>query len=296
MSKAGMILEGGGTRGVFTAGVLDYFMEQGLYLPYVIGVSAGACNAVDYVSRQPGRTKMCTIDFLEAGSYVGLKSLIQTHSLFNMDLIFDAFPNRLIPFDYDTYFSSGATCILTATNCLTGRAAYLTEDSSRERLMAICRASSSLPVISQMVKVDGIPMLDGGLADSVPIRKALHDGVKKNVVILTRQEGYRKLPAKKTLRMARIMYSKYPNLIKAIKYRAYYYNKTMELLEDLESRGHVAVIRPQIPVIKNTEDRPEVLTEFYNHGYEYAKDIFEKTASYLRWDPKEAEKKNTSAS
>lgn len=163
MSKAGMILEGGGTRGVFTAGVLDYFMEQGLYLPYVIGVSAGACNAVDYVSRQPGRTKMCTIDFLEAGSYVGLKSLIQTHSLFNMDLIFDVFPNRLIPFDYDTYFSSGATCILTATNCLTGRAAYLTEDSSRERLMAICRASSSLPVISQMVKVDGIPMLDGGL-------------------------------------------------------------------------------------------------------------------------------------
>ena len=106
-----------------------------------------------------------------------------------MDLIFDVFPNRLIPFDYDTYFSSGATCILTATNCLTGRAAYLTEDSSRERLMAICRASSSLPVISQMVKVDGIPMLDGGLADSVPIRKALHDGVKKNVVILTRQEG-----------------------------------------------------------------------------------------------------------
>ena len=97
MSKAGMILEGGGTRGVFTAGVLDYFMEQGLYLPYVIGVSAGACNAVDYVSRQPGRTKMCTIDFLEAGSYVGLKSLIQTHSLFNMDLIFDVFPNRLGP-------------------------------------------------------------------------------------------------------------------------------------------------------------------------------------------------------
>ena len=113
--------------------------------------------------------------------------------------------------------------------------------------MAICRASSSLPVISRMVKVDGIPMLDGGLADSVPIRKALHDGVKKNVVILTRQEGYRKLPAKKTLRMARIMYSKYPNLIKAIKYRAYYYNKTMELLEDLESRGHVAVITSSDP-------------------------------------------------
>ena len=99
MKKSGMILEGGGTRGVFTAGVLDYFMEQGMYLPYVIGVSAGACNAVNYVSRQPGRMKTCTIDFLEAGSYVGMKSLIKTHSLFNMDLIFDLFPNKIIPFD-----------------------------------------------------------------------------------------------------------------------------------------------------------------------------------------------------
>ncbi len=285
MIKAGMILEGGGTRGVFTAGVLDYFMEQGMYLPYVIGVSAGACNAVDYVSRQPGRMKVCTIDFLEAGSYVGLRPMLRTHSLFDMDLIFDVFPNKLIPFDYDTYFSSGTTCILTATNCLTGKAAYLTETSDKKRLMDICRASSSLPVVSRMVYVDGVPMLDGGLADSVPIRKALHDGVKRNIVILTRQAGYRRSPAKKTFKMARIMYSKYPNLIRAIKYRYYYYNKTMELLEDLERRGHVFVIRPQVPVIRNTESHVEVLTDFYNHGYEYARDVFAQAASYLRWEP-----------
>ena len=128
MKQAGMILEGGGTRGVFTAGVLDYFMEQELYLPYVIGVSAGACNAVNYVSHQLGRMKTCTIDFLEAGSYVGIKYLLKNHSLFNMDLIFDVFPNKIIPFDYDTFFSSKQTCILTATNCFTGRPAYLTEN------------------------------------------------------------------------------------------------------------------------------------------------------------------------
>ena len=265
MKRAGMILEGGGTRGVFTAGVLDYFMEQKLYLPYVIGVSAGACNAVNYVSRQPGRMKTCTIDFLEAGSYVGLKYLLKNHSLFNMDLIFDVFPNKIIPFDYDTFFSSEQTCILGATNCLTGRAAYLTEKNERIRLMNACRASSSLPIVSPMVEVDGIPMLDGGVADSVPIQKALHDGVKKNIVILTRQLGYRKPPAKKSLRMARIMYQKYPNLIRAIKNRAYYYNRTMELLEDLERRGHVLVLRPQVPVVKNTEDDVAVLTDFYNH-------------------------------
>ena len=285
MKRAGMILEGGGTRGVFTAGVLDYFMEQKLYLPYVIGVSAGACNAVNYVSRQPGRMKTCTIDFLEAGSYVGLKYLLKNHSLFNMDLIFDVFPNKIIPFDYDTFFSSEQTCILGATNCLTGRAAYLTEKNERIRLRNPCRASSSLPIVSPMVEVDGIPMLDGGVADSVPIQKALHDGVKKNIVILTRQLGYRKPPAKKSLRMARIMYQKYPNLIRAIKNRAYYYNRTMELLEDLERRGHVLVLRPQVPVVKNTEDDVAVLTDFYNHGYEYAKDMFSRTISFLGWEP-----------
>lgn len=289
MKRAGMILEGGGTRGVFTAGVLDYFMEQGLYLPYVIGVSAGACNAVNYVSRQPGRMKTCTIDFLEAGSYVGLRNLVKNHSLFNMDLIFDIFPNKIIPFDYDTFFSSGRTCILTATNCLTGKAAYLTERKSRERLMAACRASASLPIVSPMVNVDGIPMLDGGVADSVPIRKALKDGVKKNIVILTRQEGYRKAPARRSLRMARILYQKYPYLIRAIKNRAYDYNRTMELLEDLEARGHVLVIRPQVPVVKNTEDNVKVLTDFYNHGYEYAKDTFSRVTNYLGVEPKRGE-------
>lgn len=286
MKRSGMILEGGGTRGVFTAGVLDYFMEQGLYLPYVIGVSAGACNAVDYVSHQPGRMKTCTIDFLEAGSYVGLKYLVKNHSLFNMDLIFDVFPNKIIPFDYDTYFSSGQTCILTATNCLTGKAAYLVENGGdRAKLMNACRASSSLPIVSPMVEVNGIPMLDGGVADSVPILKALHDGVKKNIVILTRQAGYRKPPARKSYRIAKIMYQKYPNLVRAIKNRAYYYNRTMELLEDLEQRGHVFVIRPQVPVVKNTEDDVEVLTAFYNHGYEYAKDIFSQAVGYLKWEP-----------
>ena len=285
MKKAGLILEGGGTRGVFTAGVLDYFMEQGLYLPYVIGVSAGACNAVNYVSRQPGRMKTCTIDFFLSFCYVGLKYLVKYHSLFNMDLIFDLFPNKIIPFDYDTYFSSGQTCFLTATDCLTGKAVYLRETADRQRLMAACRASSSLPMVSPMVEVDGIPMLDGGLGDSVPIRKALRDGIKKNIVILTRQEGYRKTPARRSLRMAKLLYPKYPNLIRAVKNRAYYYNRTMELLEDLEDRGHVRILRPQIPVIKNTEDRVDVLTAFYQHGYEYAKDNFSQIADFLKWEP-----------
>lgn len=281
MRRSGLILEGGGTRGVFTAGVLDYFMERELYLPYVIGVSAGACNAVNYVAHQPERTKKCTIDYLAAGSYVGVKYLIRNHSLFNMDLIFDAFPNAIFPFDYDTFFQSGQTCILTATNCQTGRAAYLQEKESRERLMQICRASASLPVVSPMVSVDGVPMLDGGVADSIPIRKALKDGVKRNVIVLTREKGYRKRPAGKSLQLAKIMYKKYPYLIRGIRNRANEYNRTMELIESLENRGHVFVIRPQIPVVKNTEDDRVVLTAFYRHGYEYAREIFPDLQAFL---------------
>ncbi len=284
MRKTGLILEGGGTRGVFTAGVLDYFMEQELYLPYVIGVSAGACNAVNYVSHQPGRTKKCTIDYLAAGSYVGLRHLIRNHSLFNMELIFDVFPNSIFPFDYDRFFQSAQTCILGATNCLTGEAAYLQERESRERLMHICRASCSLPVVSPMVCVDDVPLLDGGLADSVPIRKALRDGIRHNVIVLTRQKGYRKKTSRKILRLSQIMYSKYPNLIRSIRRRAAVYNRTMELIENLEERGHVFVIRPQVPVVKNTEDDRLVLTAFYEHGYAYAKEIYPELKRFLRME------------
>lgn len=281
MKKAGLILEGGGTRGVFTAGVLDYFMEQGLYLPYVIGVSAGACNAVNYVAHQPGRTRQCTIDYLEEGSYVGLKYLVKERSLFDMDLIFDVFPNSEIPFDYDTFFASRQKCLITTTNCLTGKAEYLQEKRDRQRLMKICRASSSLPVISPMVEVDGIPMLDGGVADSIPIRKALKDGVKKNVIILTRQEGYRKPPAGRSYRVARVLYQRNPALVRAIFRRHIYYNRTMELIEDLERRGHVYVIRPQVPVVHNTEKRPEVLKAFYDHGYEQGQETYEQVLAFL---------------
>ena len=282
MSKAGMILEGGGTRGVFTAGVLDYFMEQGLYLPYVIGVSAGACNAVDYVSRQPGRMKVCTIDFLEAGSYIGLKSLIRTHSLFNMDLIFDVFPNKLIPFDYDTYFSSGTTCILTATNCLTGKAAYLTENSDRQRLMAICRASSSLPIVSRMVDVDGVPMLDGGLADSIPVKRAQALGNEKIIVILTRNPGYRKKPTSRGVKsLYKRAYKKYPNLVRTAIKRSMIYNQQMELVEKLEDEGKIFVIRPLIPTVSRLEKNYDALMHFYEHGYRLMKRQYQALQEYM---------------
>ena len=160
-ARTALVLEGGGMRGVFTCGVLDSFMDRGIRFPYVIGVSAGACNGLSYMSGQRGRARYSNIEMLEKYHYIGLKYLWTQHNIMDFDLLFHEFPEHLVPYDYEAYFNNPARYVMVTTNCLTGKAAYLSETSDRQRLMQICRASSSLPVISQMVNVDGVPMLDG---------------------------------------------------------------------------------------------------------------------------------------
>ena len=168
-NETALVLEGGGNRGVFTAGVLDYLMEQKVEFPYVVGVSAGACNAMDYVSGQVGRTRRCMIVENKEYSYISLKNILDKKSLFDMDMIFDRYPNEIFPFDFDEYFKSDIECEMVVTNCLTGEAEYLSEKQDRRRLMDICRASSSIPGMSPMVTIDGQLYLDGGAADSIPL-------------------------------------------------------------------------------------------------------------------------------
>ncbi len=200
MQKATLVLEGGATRGVFTSGVLDYLMEQEFYTSHVIGVSAGACNAVDYVSRQPGRTRDCMIPTDKNLSYYyGVRKFIKEKSLMNMDMIFDIYPKQIYPFDFDTYFRSEMNCELVTTNCVTGKAEYMDEAQDPDRLMKICRASSSMPLLCPIVNIDGIPYLDGGLADSIPIRRAIDIGNEKIIVVLTRNRGYRKKAVSKAV-------------------------------------------------------------------------------------------------
>ena len=158
--QSSLVLEGGGSRGVFTAGVLDYLMEKEVKFPYVVGVSAGSCNALDYVSWQPGRTRDCMIIEDKANSYIATKEALKKHELFDMDMLFDKYPNELFPFDFDTFFQSDTECELVVTNCQTGDAEYMTEKHDRKRLMDIGRASSSIPVVSPMVEIDGVPYLD----------------------------------------------------------------------------------------------------------------------------------------
>ena len=282
MERQGLVLEGGGTRGVFTAGILDYFMEMDLRFPYVIGVSAGACNALSYVANQKGRNRKCMIDCLEEDAdYINVRKFLKEGQLFDMDLIFDQFPNDSIPFDYDTFFQYTGTCYLVTTNCLTGEPYYFEEKSDRERLMQGARASSSLPYADPIAYVDGIPMLDGGLSDPIPIRKALRDGVKKNVVILTRPPHYRKKVPKKQSRLNRRMYKDYPQLCESMDRRKSYYNHTMDLIERLAEKERIFVLQPQGEVISRMERKPAALRAFYEEGYAYAKEQYPRLMEWL---------------
>lgn len=283
IKKATLVLEGGATRGIFTSGALDYLMERDLYFSDVIGVSAGSCNAVDYVSRQPGRTRDCMIPTDKEGKYYyGIRDFVKEKSLMNMDLIFDKYPKELLPFDFETYFNSEINCQIVTTNCLTGKAEYMTEDSDNDRLMKLCRASSSMPLLTPIVNVDNVPYLDGGLADSVPIRRAQQMENEKIVVILTKNQGYRKSVLSPTMqRVYKRAYKSYPNLIRTIFRRSFEYNKTMNYLDQLEKRGEIFILRPQVKPVSRLERNKETLHAFYEHGYKYTERKFDDLMEYL---------------
>ena len=281
IKKATLVLEGGATRGIFTSGALDYLMERDLYFSDVIGVSAGSCNAVDYVSRQPGRDCMIPTD-KEGKYYYGIRDFVKEKSLMNMDLIFDKYPKELLPFDFETYFNSEINCQIVTTNCLTGKAEYMTEDSDNDRLMKLCRASSSMPLLTPIVNIDNVPYLDGGLADSVPIRRAQQMENEKIVVILTKNQGYRKSVLSPTMqRVYKRAYKSYPNLIRTIFRRSFEYNKTMNYLDQLEKRGEIFILRPQVKPVSRLERNKETLHAFYEHGYKYTERKFDDLMEYL---------------
>lgn len=284
MEKGTIILEGGANRGLFTAGVLDYLMDQEFYFSHVIGVSMGACNAIDYVSRQPERTKKCIItDTEETNYYYGPTEILKEKSIMNMDLIFDKLPNELLPFDYETYFKSAMKCEQVVTNCVTGKAEYLDEREDKQRLLDITRASCSMPLVTPMAFIDGVPYLDGGLADSIPIKRAMTYGNKKIVLILTRNSGYRKKPTGKVVRgLYEGMYKRYPALVKTLINRNAQYNRTLEKIEEWEKKGYIYVIRPEMPTISRLEKDSSKQEAFYQHGVEQMTRQFDEVKKFLK--------------
>ena len=273
VENLGLVLEGGGMRGIFTCGVLDYFMDHEIWFPYVIGVSAGACNGLSYVSRQRGRARKSNIDMLEKYRYVGLKYMFSQRNIMDFRLLFDAIPNSILPYDYETYFRSSTRFIMVTSNCLTGKAEYMEEKSFKKRLLDICRASSSLPFVCPIANVDNMPMLDGGICDSIPVKKAIDDGFSKNVLVLTRNKGYRK--DERDIKIPRFFYRKYPAIRECLENRNRIYNETVNLVDKLEEEGRVIVIRPENPIqVDRIEKDIHKLEALYNEGYECAGKIF----------------------
>lgn len=264
--KTGLVLEGGGMRGVFTCGVLDGFMDRGIRFPYTIGVSAGACNGLSYMSGQRGRAKYSNIDLLEKYQYIGLKYLLKKRNIMDFDLLFQEFPEHILPYDYESYFSSPERYEMVTTNCVTGEANYFEEKQDKKRVIDIVRASSSLPFVCPIAYVDDVPMLDGGIVDSIPLMRAWNEGFTHNVVVLTRNRGYRK--EAKDIHIPSFFYRKYPKMREALSCRCRVYNEQLEMVERMEEAGEITVIRPQKPVMVDRIERDiQKLTDLYEEGY-----------------------------
>ncbi|MBS7008497.1 patatin-like phospholipase family protein [Anaerostipes sp.] len=280
MKHTGLILEGGANRGVFTAGVLDCLQDYGIYMPYIAAVSAGSINAMDYISGQKGRSRDCMIPNGRNHPPIHWTHLLRKRSMIDFELVFDEYPNRKIPFDYQAYEASDMVCEYVATDCHTGEPVYLSEKHDGKRLMQIVKASCTVPYVCPMTELEGRRYVDGGISDSIPIRHAMERGYKKNIVVLTREKEYRKPVTGKTQRLARIMYHNYPEVVKQLETRNRRYNETAEYLEELEAEGEALVIRPHKVLVSRADNNTERLKAFYRQGYETAKQRIEEIKSF----------------
>ncbi len=282
MIQATLLLEGGAARGIFTSGVLDYLLEKDCIVSDVIGLSAGANNALNYVAKQKGWARDCLIHEDGSFSYYNLKSFIRSKSFVDLELLFDKLPNKIVPFDYDSYFTSETNAMIGVTNCITGETEYHSETEDGERLMRLCKASCSLPALSPMIRINDVPYLDGGMSDSVPVGYAQSIGNEKLIVILTRNPGYRKGANLKSQELLfKCLYRRYPKLVHTLNTRFKRYDESMDCLEELERTGKAFVIRPQVKLCGRMEQNPAKLANLYKHGYKYMEQEYENLLKYL---------------
>ncbi|MGF9964339.1 patatin-like phospholipase family protein [Bacillus rhizoplanae] len=281
LENTGLVLEGGGMRGVYTAGVLEYFMENDLYFPYVIGVSAGACNAASYLSRQKERNKTVNIEYVTHPRYLSYKNLWRKRQLFDMDFIFREIPTKHVPFDFETYFNNDQHFLVGTTDCETGKPVYFEKGRTQEEALTLLQASSSLPFVAPVVEFGGKKLLDGGISDPIPVRKAQRDGYQKSVVILTRNKGYAKKKSKFGWIAAKA-YKKYPNLVNTMLARYEVYNETLHYIEKEEAAGNIFVIRPTEQLeVDRMEKKPEKLQCLYEQGFQDAEKTYESLVRFL---------------
>ncbi len=274
LEKAGLVLEGGGMRGVYTAGVLDYFDERGLFFRFIVGTSAGACNAISYISHQRGRSFETNYRFCRDTRYINPWGLLKNGEVFGMDYMFGDIPSTLLPLDYDAYAAEECDNHAAVTCLETGKAEYPVVRNMKTESVYV-RASSSLPLFAKTVEYGGRHYLDGGVADSIPIRFSAESGNQAHVIVLTRPKGYEKKKSSPLLTaLCAQRYRDYPRFVRSFSNRHLDYNESVRTAETLETEGHAVIIRPEAVNIDKFERNPERLLSLYLQGYADAKKAF----------------------
>ncbi len=279
--NVGLILEGGGMRGIYTAGILDFFMEKEMNFKEVIGVSAGALHATSYLSNQKGRSKRISLDYLKDKNYCSVYSLIKTGDIFGVDFSYHKIPDFLNPFDYEAFKNSEMKMYATLTDIEKGEPVYVEIKDMKEQIDYV-RASASLPLVSRTVEIDGHKYLDGGMSDSIPLKKSEENGFKKNVVILTQPKGYQKEP-NKTIFLVERKYKKFPKLAECMANRHIMYNNELDYIEKQEEKGNTFVFRPRNDLnVGRIEKNVEKLENAYSEGYNQAKELYNDLLVFLK--------------
>ncbi|MBQ2966516.1 MAG: patatin family protein [Clostridia bacterium] len=280
--KKALVLEGGASRGYFSVGAMDVLMEQEIWLNYLIGASAGIANGVSYASKQIGRGYRIGTEFMQDPRYMGKKHLLnpKNRSLYNMDFVFNELPNKHLLYDYEALKAFGEDVYAVVTSLESGKAEYLSvspEDKENKSILASC----ALPILFPPIEVNGKKYMDGGIADPIPVEKALKDGCEKAVVILTRERSYVK-EEEKALGLAALMYSKYPKFADTVKKRTEIYNLAHQRVLDLERKGEIFVLAPEdTKAWGRTDSDPEKIKQIYNEGREVATKNLENLKKYL---------------
>lgn len=280
--KRGLILEGGAMRGMFTAGVMDVLMESGVDFDGVIGVSAGAAFGCNYKSGQIGRVLRYNTRFCADKRYSGWRVLLKTGNIFSTEFCYGEVPLKHDVFDFEAFEKSPMEFWVVATDLETGEAVYHRYDGMHDHGFDWIRASASMPLVSEIVEIDGRPLLDGGIADSIPVKFFENIGYDKNIVVLTQPDGYRK-GKNSMMPFIKAKYRKYPSFVETAKRRHENYNETLDYINKKEAKGKLLVLRPpyDLPVGK-VEKNPEKLKKAYEIGRETARRRIEEIKEYLK--------------
>ena len=277
--KVGLVLEGGAMRGMYTAGVLDTFLDYDIKVDGIIGTSAGVLFGVNYPSKQKGRVIRYNKKYCKDKRYMGLHSLITSRNIINKEFSFYEVPFKLDVFDDETFSKSGIDFYATVSNIETGEAEYIKVNKILEQ-MEVLRATAAMPFVSEIVEIDGKKYLDGGVTDAIPLDKCKELGYEKIIVVLTRVKEYRK--KKSSDFFAKLMYKKYPKLIDAMNRKYEIYNDTVERIIDSENKKEIFVLRPSRFIkVGRIEKDPEKLQEMYDLGVEDTKNCIEELKKYL---------------